>query len=568
MPRYFPRPAQGGYGGNDPAGDDPHGYGPYVNTDPGPFGPLSDLSAEMLDAVRSADRIRGDYQYDFPRPAPTPYRPGETFDQFIQRHGVQLATVQIGDPSAPTINSPLPDGWQWVTMTEADDSYAAIVYAGPEATQYGPSIVTTLAKFTNYVDYVEVVKALLGEARNMPGQNFIAAAPTALCGYFGYHQLGTWIGVGPEENALCARSVVVVPTTSGDVYLLEFTGNGSLAQGDILSAAYNIIAKQTTITMASGVEAIQNFVAAGRPPWTSELQTSRDLTFGFPVPPRTIAGYTMLHGIQVRPPLHKGDPGAPTIEGPLLFGWEAVAPATAPKYAYNEIAYTAAGAGEASAAASIATGLFHLVGVVDPKKIIDSAPGELEVWPGFKLIEASPYILQGYPGSLTTGTWDNNGQTQFVASTTVVIPASDGAYLLQFELDCLESQRPSTYDDFHRVATETKIAVSPARPTRENLPASTPTTWSGLWHSRGDTLAASLTLDSIDPLSGHFDVHGFATATWTQTWRNPDSSLVVRAQVTAGDAQSNYWNVTINPQRLTAYDSASGSTVSLTPVRT
>jgi hypothetical protein len=499
---------------------------------------------------------------------PYQYRPGETFYQFMQRQGAQLVTIQVGDPSAPIIDCPLPDGWQSYKQAEADDAYTTIVYTRPEATQYGPSIDAQLAKVTQHVDYREVVKALLGNVQNMPGQNFIEAAPTALCGYFGYHRLGARIGVGPEEDALLAQLMVVIPTKSGDVYRLDLNFHSPLAQGDILSAAYNIVAKQTTITMAPGVEAVQDSVAAGLPPWTSELQISGDPPFGFPVAPRTIAGYMLLHGIKVMPPLHKGDPGAPTIDSPLLFGWDPVAPDIEAKYAYNEIAYTAAGAGEASAAASITTILAHLVGVVDPKNIIDFAPGELEEWPGFKLAETKPCIVQSYPGYLIAGTWDNNGQTQFVGQLTVVIPASDGAYLLQFELNCLESQRLSTYDEFRMFATETKIAVLPERPTPENLPASTPTTWSGLWRSRGDTLAASLTLDSIDPLSGHFDVHGFATATWTQTGRNPDSSLVVRAQVTAGDAQSNYWNVTINPEALTAYDSASGSTVSLTPVRT
>jgi hypothetical protein len=48
--------------------------------------------------------------------------------------------------------------------------------------------------------------------------------------------------------------------------------------------------------------------------------------------------------------------------------------------------------------------------------------------------------LGEYPAYQLGGTWVQDGQTKVVAQKTVVIPGSDGLYVLQLNADGLENQ--------------------------------------------------------------------------------------------------------------------------------
>jgi hypothetical protein len=82
-----------------------------------------------------------------------------------------------------------------------------------------------------------------------------------------------------------------------------------------------------------------------------------------------------------------------------------------------------------------------LTGNVDPQKIVDLAPGELNNLPGWKAMnEGEASTLGEYPAYQLGGTWTQDGQTKIVAQKTVVIPGSDGLYVLQLNADGLEDQ--------------------------------------------------------------------------------------------------------------------------------
>jgi hypothetical protein len=49
--------------------------------------------------------------------------------------------------------------------------------------------------------------------------------------------------------------------------------------------------------------------------------------------------------------------------------------------------------------------------------------------------------LGEYPAYQLGGTWTQDGQTKVVAQKTVVIPGSDGLYVLQLNADGLEDQK-------------------------------------------------------------------------------------------------------------------------------
>jgi hypothetical protein len=156
-----------------------------------------------------------------------------------------------------------------------------------------------------------------------------------------------------------------------------------------------------------------------------------------PGPNPTIASYITQNGIQ-ETPVHTGDPGAPTINLPFPPGWQNAGPDT-PDWAYAATVYTGPEAAEYTP--SIVAIVSKLTGNVDPQKIIDLAPGELNNLSGYKpLNEGATSTLGGFPAYQLGGTWVDNGQTKIVAQKTVVIPADDGVYVLQLNADGLQDQ--------------------------------------------------------------------------------------------------------------------------------
>ncbi len=156
-----------------------------------------------------------------------------------------------------------------------------------------------------------------------------------------------------------------------------------------------------------------------------------------PGPNPSIASYVQQNGI-TDTPVHRGDPGSPTINLPIPDGWADAGPDT-PATAYWAIVDTGPEAGKYTP--SIVATVSKLTGNVDQQKILDLAPGELKNLPGFKPMgDGSATTLAGFPAYQLGGTWVDDGQTKAVAQKTVVIPAGDGLYVLRLNADCLEDQ--------------------------------------------------------------------------------------------------------------------------------
>jgi hypothetical protein len=154
-------------------------------------------------------------------------------------------------------------------------------------------------------------------------------------------------------------------------------------------------------------------------------------------PNPTIASYIQENNIQ-ESPVKRGDPGSPTIDLPIPDGWEPAGEDT-PEWAYGAIVYTRPDAGDYTP--SIVALVSKLTGNVDPQKIVDLAPGELNNLPGWKAMnEGEASTLGEYPAYQLGGTWTQDGQAKIVAQKTVVIPGSDGLYVLQLNADGLEDQ--------------------------------------------------------------------------------------------------------------------------------
>ncbi|MET0474126.1 MAG: LpqN/LpqT family lipoprotein [Mycobacterium sp.] len=150
-------------------------------------------------------------------------------------------------------------------------------------------------------------------------------------------------------------------------------------------------------------------------------------------PNPTIADYIKENNIK-ETGIKMGDPSAPAVNLPVPDGWQPLSPEEAPEYAYGAIVYT--GADFESDPPNIVALMSKLAGDVDPQQIIDLAPGELNNLPDYKPgNEGETSTLGDYPAYVLGGTYTRGGATRFIAQKTVVIPADDGLYVLQLNVD-------------------------------------------------------------------------------------------------------------------------------------
>ena len=172
--------------------------------------------------------------------------PNPTIASYIQENNIQETPIKRGDPGSPTIDLPVPDGWELAGDNTPDWAYGAIVYTGPEGAEYTPSIVALVSKLTGDVDPQKIIELAPGELNNLPGwKPMNAGAPSTLGNFPAYQLGGTWTQDG--QTKIVAQKTVVVPG-SGGVYVLQLNADGLEDQADIISAATDVIDAQTKIT--------------------------------------------------------------------------------------------------------------------------------------------------------------------------------------------------------------------------------------------------------------------------------------------------------------------------------
>lgn len=155
-------------------------------------------------------------------------------------------------------------------------------------------------------------------------------------------------------------------------------------------------------------------------------------------PAKTIVDYIKENNI-TESPVKRGDAGAPTIDLPFPPGWEDLGPNT-PEWAYGGIVFTGDPA-MAQDPPTIMAIVSKLTGNVDPAKILEYAPGELQNlpdWEGPTTGQAA--TLSGFEATQVGGAYTRDGVNRMIAQKTVVIPGQDGLYVLQLNADGTEDQ--------------------------------------------------------------------------------------------------------------------------------
>ncbi|GAB3218529.1 LpqN/LpqT family lipoprotein [Mycolicibacterium hippocampi] len=175
-----------------------------------------------------------------------PQGPNPTIVDYILANGIQETPIKPDDTGAPRIDLPIPEGWQPAGSDTPEWAYGAILYDGPEAREYTPSIVALLSKLTGDVDPQAILDHAPGELANLPGWSPLTnGRESSLSGFPAFQLGGTWVQDGVEK--IVAQKTVVIPWRDG-LYVLQLNADGLESQMDVVGAATNIIDDETVIT--------------------------------------------------------------------------------------------------------------------------------------------------------------------------------------------------------------------------------------------------------------------------------------------------------------------------------
>lgn len=180
-------------------------------------------------------------------PRITPQGPNPSIASYFQDSHITATPVHKGDPGAPTINFPIPDGWADAGPDTPPTAYWAIVDTGPEAAKYTPSIVATLSKLDGDVDPQKLIELAPGATKNLPGfKPHGDGTEDNLGGSPAYQLGGIWTQDG-QEKAVADKVVVI--NGKDNIYLLELNADLLPDQVEKALPATITIDEKTTINV-------------------------------------------------------------------------------------------------------------------------------------------------------------------------------------------------------------------------------------------------------------------------------------------------------------------------------
>jgi hypothetical protein len=99
-----------------------------------------------------------------------------------------------------------------------------------------------------------------------------------------------------------------------------------------------------------------------------------------------------------------------------------------------------------------------LTGNVDPAKILEYAPSEIQNLPGYDGAQGGqPSTLGGFDATQIGGTYTKDGVKRAIAQKTAVIPGQDALYVLQLKADGTEDQMGALMDATGVIDEQTTI---------------------------------------------------------------------------------------------------------------
>lgn len=168
----------------------------------------------------------------------------ETIQDYIAENNIQETAIKRGDPG-PTINLPVPPGWQQTDKLPGSP-YGAVIFPEGTVPSNPPRILAVLSKLTGDVDPEKILEYAPGELLNMPGYTpGNEGERNTLAGFDAFQLGGTYAIEG--KKGMIAQKTVVIPADDG-VYVLQLNAYSDESEAGILAEATSVIDEQTTIT--------------------------------------------------------------------------------------------------------------------------------------------------------------------------------------------------------------------------------------------------------------------------------------------------------------------------------
>lgn len=156
-------------------------------------------------------------------------------------------------------------------------------------------------------------------------------------------------------------------------------------------------------------------------------------------------------------PFRMDEPGTPNIDFPIPPDWTPAGDRT-PDWAYGAIVYTKAVDPENPPFMyAIAS---KLTGNVDPAKVLEYAPAQLNSLPEFSPIgQPRKDSVGGFEAVDFVGTFVLDGKTRAVGQQTIVIPGKDAVFVLQLNAEAPEGQEQVVIDAARLINDKTTITL-------------------------------------------------------------------------------------------------------------
>jgi Probable lipoprotein LpqN len=169
---------------------------------------------------------------------------------------------------------------------------------------------------------------------------------------------------------------------------------------------------------------------------------------------KTIADYISDNKI-TETPIHRGDPGSPTIDLPIPTGWKVMEGDSGGSYGGIVLAQPA----NPDDPPTIVAQVSKLTGDVDQAKLIQYASGDLQNLPGYDGSAGNASTLSGFQAWQLSGSYTKNGTKRTAAQKTVVIPAQGGVFVLELDGDSLDSDQGVLMDATDIIDDQTTIKL-------------------------------------------------------------------------------------------------------------
>ena len=172
--------------------------------------------------------------------------PAKTIADYIKANDIIETPVHPGDPGTPTIDLPVPPGWQEAGPRAPEGVYNAILYNTAATVADPPTIIELVSKLTGNVDAGKILDYASNEIKKLPGYDGPQEGGRGKVSGFDAVQIGGAYIKNGVKRAI-GQMTVVIPGHDG-LYVLQLNAESPADQVRTLAMATGVIAGQAKIT--------------------------------------------------------------------------------------------------------------------------------------------------------------------------------------------------------------------------------------------------------------------------------------------------------------------------------